>query len=185
MSEPWKDVNDMRRKLHAAKDDPFEVDQSGYDPDAHYHVVSTDKKGHSAMMRFPVPPGLKIQAEEIVARQQFPFRTANDIARDAFFHGLQYLSEMSYDPDHILNMRRILAMESIAKHGREMEANAKFVEDVKHHGTVALNSRDWPVLQKIVSDAVDFCESAHEPYLSQLEEIIKRFKVDLPEGSAK
>lgn len=179
-TQGWLNVNDMRRKLHAAKGDPFETERGTYDPDAHYHLASVDNKGHSSEMRCPVPPGMKVMAEEIVAMREHPYRTANDILRDGLFHMMNYLAEVSADPEHAVTMRAIMAQESIEKHGREMEANAKFVDQVRHFGTAATNGRDWKVLRKVLADAINFSESAHEPYRTQLDELVKRFQADLP-----
>ena len=178
----WTSVNDMRRKLHAAKDDPFSTTSGAYDPDAHYHLQSVDNKGHAANMQCPVPPGMKVMAEEIVAMREHPYRTANDIMRDGFFHMMNYLAEVSADPEHAVTMRRIMAQESIDKHGREMEQNAKFVEQVKHYGIAASQGKDWKILRKVISDAIDFYESAHEPYRTQLDELIDRLKAELPKN---
>ena len=178
----WTSVNDMRRKLHAAKSDPFQTETTSYDPDAHYHLASVDSKGHSAEMRCPVPPGMKVMAEEIVAMREHPYRTANDIMRDGFFHMMNYLAEVSADPEHAIRMRRIMAQENIDQHGRDMEQNAKFVEQVRHYGTAASQGKDWKILRKVISDAVDFSESAHEPYRTQLDELIARLKAELPKN---
>lgn len=54
---------------------------------------ATDKRGHHTTMRFALPVDMAQTISQIVEKGYFPYRTKEDVIRDALYHRLRWLEE--------------------------------------------------------------------------------------------
>lgn len=74
-----------------------EAHKAGYDQD-NFYFRSTDDKGHSTTLRLCIPLYLGGDLKRIVDTGYFPYRTPEDIGRDALYHRVHHLNGVLSDP---------------------------------------------------------------------------------------
>jgi len=112
----------MPRKPSQKEDTSWLLDdtRSSYSPDRFY-IRTSDSRGHSAMITFRVLPEALSALQQIQQSREFPYRTYQDIIRDAIIHRIAAIQEMSRHPDRIKSsLVELLNIDDILSREEEM-----------------------------------------------------------------
>jgi len=143
-------------------DDP----RSSYDPDRFY-VRTSDSRGHSAMITFRILPEALSALQQIQQSREFPYRTYQDIIRDAIIHRIAALKEMSRHPERIKSsLVELLNIDDILSREEEM---LKVEEHLEHLEKIAskLSSMDGgrDEARRVVLGVIERVETMPEGFL--------------------
>lgn len=140
-----------------------------------FFMRSTDGHGHSSHARVNIPPQLMARLEDVVMSRRFPYRSLQDIVRDAINHRLHQLSLLAPDvvPEAALATERRKSQTEL----RLMEING-MVEEVKL-GKQALGAavanEDWFALSDLLVHLETVAEGMREPYRTQLSKVLREY----------
>lgn len=157
--------------------DNFMLEDERYSPDRFY-MRSTDGHGHSAHVRVNVPPQLMARLEDVVMSRRFPYRSTQDVVRDAINHRLHSLSEL--EPE-------VVPEESLANERRksqtelrllEIQSNTEEVKLANNALGAAVANEDWFALNDLLTHLETVAEGMREPYRSQLSKLIRKYQID-------
>jgi Spy/CpxP family protein refolding chaperone len=112
---------------------------------------TNDKKGHHAVLdKTAVTVEMKQAMKEIMIRGHFPYRTENDITRDALFHRLAWLSEHMEDGlgDYL---QRIKAIDDALE---QEQQRLDYERQMQQTLSVVNSLIDSPEQQKIIVNTV-------------------------------
>lgn len=149
----------------ALEDERYAIDR--------FFMRSSDGHGHSAHVRVNVPPQVMARLEDVVMSRRFPYRSSQDVVRDAISHRLHQLSELAPD---------IVPEEALANERRKSQTELKLLEiqamteEIKLGNQAlgaAVANEDWMAVNDLLSHLETVAEGMRQPYRGQLIKLIR------------
>lgn len=141
---------------------------SGYDMDEFY-CSTRSPDGQSFSMSVTIPAAMASQIGRIVQSGEFPYKTREDLIRDALHHRLHHLDGIG---DLGVEARRRIALwrrqEELDRHEAEIEATEKLIKETAQMVERARGKNDQVLLAKVVADAEAAAGDLHEPWKGML-----------------
>lgn len=141
---------------------------SGYDPDEFY-CSTRSPDGQSFSMSVTIPAAMASQIGRIVQSGEFPYKTREDMIRDALHHRLHHLDQMG---DLGIETRRRIALwrrqEELDRHEAEIEATERLIKETAQMVERARGKGDRVLLEKVVQEAEAAAADLHEPWRQML-----------------
>jgi len=141
---------------------------------------AADEKGHTKTMRVNVPTDLAQMLHQIVQKGHFPYRTDEDVIRDALFHRLAWLNE-NKDLDLKDYLTYTWAMDAALNQVESAHKFQEWMASLNGKMTILLNDSARQIfLQKILEATYkirdDYWREQHLSYLkNHYSHLLKRF----------
>lgn len=142
-----------------------------------FYISSTDKHHNSERVRtsdqatIRVPPFVWALIAKWVDDERTPYRTAQDLIRDAVVHRLHQLQELSESiPDATWRGMRLQA--EMARRASEASRYKESIVQIREMMQTAWNDGDLDLYAELTKDAEHLVKEIPEPYSSMLKEFL-------------
>lgn len=172
----------MTRRRHLKVVDEFSTETS-YDEEI-YYTAATDEQGHSAIVRFRVPPSLQGEISKIVQGGKVAaYTTMQDFYRDALFHRLQWIADRLGDVKLLGVIERERRLVNTESKKNEYEGLSNDVESTTDLCRKLSKAGDWELLKDTIDDVEVTAEGSREPYRGKLEALVAKYRAVLKSQS--
>lgn len=138
-----------------------------------FYLKASDQRGHSAQMRYDLPPADRAMMSELIACGLFPYRSYADIIRDAVHHRCHYLLDQDnvrdIVPEVLDNLARREIEEIVASRKRALRFYAQIKTEVRSVLKLmdAAEMPEWAARQ-MLDDLRGQAEKMTEPFRGKL-----------------
>lgn len=142
---------------------------------------SQDEKGHSSHLRVAVSRDMFMMIAEIIEHGYFPYRTKEDLVRDAIYHRLFFLNDKK-DLGLGRELRRMKARQGIIEKYQTEKEHIKWLEQLE----IMLGEiTDETIRGSLVAEAYEQIVTEPDPYWKQkgLDVLKSRYARYVPEFS--
>lgn len=146
----------------------FQTQQSGEYSVDDVWTKATDKQGHSAYLRVPIPKHWAGEVSAIIESNRFGYRNQQDFVRDAVYHRLHWAAQIIRDDRFLATLGHDRLTARVDFYMYESQQHAEFMDRLDEAQRVAQVTVDHQEFAKILDLLRDEAESLlREPYRSK------------------
>lgn len=132
-------------------------DWSNFDEN-NYYMQSTDEKGHFKSVQVAVPPDLYAMAMLLVSSPDHPYRSFQDVVRDALIHVLELRSRVIPNPAHHFQVIKYQNEEARRQRMEQGKLDSLLVSNIGLAIKTAISGGDTNFLQKEIAAAEEMVD---------------------------
>jgi hypothetical protein len=137
-----------------------------------YYIHSTDRKGHGSSLRVQVPPDIARRIHVLIVDPRLPYKTPNDLIRDAIVHRIAKLESDLPDLEPSINVfvREALLGQRIAQRESSERLATEYYSEMEKASPAERAS-----LRDEIADAIED-ETLTETARKSLQLLLDRFQ---------
>lgn len=139
-----------------------------------FYMTSVDSKGHQRHVRVNVPPNVYAQLAEAANDDRLPYRSKQDVVRDAVQHRLKWLQDNEEVLEEYVQAGQIARMRARVEQLRaQTQELSSFIETTRETLAEAQRAADYIRVQSITSVLSETLDSVSGPHYEQVKELWK------------
>ncbi len=151
------------------------IEKRGYSEDRFY-IKSSDKQGHSKMIRIWIPQGIQAQVYEAISKVPH-YRSVQDFVRDALVHRLEFTQHryaMSDQARRAMELERMMADQEHRK--AEMETMHESVESLDVTLGEMYEREDWSLMDQEFDQSYEYIDWLRDPYRARAVAVFDKWR---------